>query len=250
MSPDRSLGLRAGAAAVLAVLLLVPFALLAGFVAGEWAPLRDADAAVSETLHAYALGHPGWVDALLAISLVFSPTALRVAALVLVIWLVRRKRAIGLAWWVGITMAVGGILGAVLKLLVGRDRPDLLNPVAQATGLSFPSGHALNSALAATVFVLVLLPFAGDRPGRRAALWAAAILVPLLTGFSRVGLGVHFVSDVVAGWLVGVAVAALTTVVFARRRGRQPARTTEDGAAEPGPGGERPGPSRTEPARR
>jgi undecaprenyl-diphosphatase len=232
MPLDRSLGLRLGVAGVLAVLLLVPFALLAVFVAGDWAPLHDGDATISTALHAFALGHPGWVDVQLAISLVFSPMALRVAALVLVIWLVRRKRAIGLAWWVGITMAVGGILGAVLKLLVGRDRPDLLNPVAQAAGYSFPSGHALNSALTAAVFLLVLLPFTRGRPGRRAALWAAAIAVPLVTGLSRIGLGVHFTSDVVAGWLLGIAVVAVTTVAFEKWRsgsGRRPVSAAGEG---------------------
>lgn len=231
MPLDRSLGLRLGVAALLAVLLLGPFALLAVFVAGDWAPLRDADAAVSDALHTYAVADPGWVDVLLAISLVFSPMALRAAALVLVVRLVRRGET-RVAWWAGVTMAVGGILGVLLKLLVGRDRPDLLNPVAQAAGYSFPSGHALNSALAAAVFLLVLLPFTRHRPGRRAALWAAAIVMPLVTGLSRVGLGVHYTSDVIAGWLLGIAVVALTTIAFESRRaraGRRPVRATGEG---------------------
>ncbi len=220
MRPDRFLGLRLGVAAALAVVLLVPFALLAVFVAGDSAPLRDADAALSDALHTFAAGRPGWVTVLLGVSLVFSPMVLRVAALVLVIWLVRRRHAIGVAWWAGLTMAAGGILGALLKLLVGRDRPEVLNPVAQAAGYSFPSGHALNSALAAAVFLLVLLPFTRHRPGRRAALWAAAIVVPLITGLSRIGLGVHYTSDVVAGWLLGVAVVAATTAGYERWRAR------------------------------
>jgi undecaprenyl-diphosphatase len=129
-------------------------------------------------------------------------------------------------------MAVGGILGVLLKLLVGRDRPELLDPVAQAAGYSFPSGHALNSALAAGVFLLVLLPFVRDHPGRRAALWAGVILLPLLTGLSRVFLGVHYTSDVVAGWLLGVAVVAATTVAFEGRRARggpRPVRAADEG---------------------
>ena len=232
MLPDRSLGLRLGVAATVAVVLLVPFALLAAFVIGDWAPLHSADAAVTDALHSFALGHPGWVGAMAAWSLVFSPMVLRVAALVLVIWLVRRRHEIAVAWWAGITMAAGGILGVILKLLVGRDRPDLLNPVAQATGYSFPSGHALNSALTAGVFLLVLLPFVRDRPGRRVALWVAVLVVPLITGLTRIGLGVHFTSDVVAGWLLGVAVVAVTTAAFESRRaraGRRPVRATEEG---------------------
>ena len=232
MRLDRSLGLRLGVAAGLAVLLLVPFALLAAVVAGGWAPLRDADAAVTDALHGYALDHPGWVDAMVVLTNVFSPMVLRVAVLVLVIWLVRRLHATRVAWWAGVTMAAGGLLGVLLKLLVGRDRPDLLNPVAQAAGYSFPSGHALNGALAAGVFLLVLLPFTAGRPGRRAALWAGALAVPLISGLTRIGLGVHYTSDVVAGWLLGVAVVAATAAAFDRwrvRSGRRPARATGEG---------------------
>lgn len=232
MRLDRSLGLRLGVAAGLAVLLLVPFALLAAVVAGGWAPLREADAAVTDALHAVALARPGWVDAMLVLTNVFSPMVLRVAVLVLVIWLVRRRRAVAVAWWAAATMAAGGIIGALLKLLVGRDRPDLLNPVAQAVGYSFPSGHALNATLAGGVFLLVLLPFAGGRPGRRAALWAAAIGMPLISGLTRIGLGVHYTSDVIAGWLLGVAVVAATTAAYESwrtRTGRRDVRPAGEG---------------------
>jgi membrane-associated phospholipid phosphatase len=217
------LGMRLTTASVLALLVLVPFALIAVLVTGNWAPLHDLDAGVTDTLHAWALQHPGWIDAAVWWTNIFSPTGLRLAALILVIWLVRR-RARRLALWVVTTMVVGGLLGMVLKLLVGRHRPDLLDPVARAAGFSFPSGHALNAALAAGVFVLVLLPFARD--GKRWLLWGAAIAVTVLTGLSRIVLGVHWTSDVVAGWLLGVAVVAVTAAAFTRWR---PVAAAEDG---------------------
>ena len=229
---DRSLGLRLGVAGVLAPVVLVPFALLAAFVAGEWTPIFNADLAVTDVLHGFAEANPFWVTFMEVCSWVFAPNTLRVAALILVIWLVRRRQAPRLALWVVVTMAVGGILAAVLKLLVGRDRPELLDPVARAAGYSFPSGHAANAALTAGVFLLVLLPFAREHPGRRAALWIAAIVMPLVTGVSRIGLGVHWTSDVVAGWLLGVAVVAATTVAFQgwrARQGRRPEQATVEG---------------------
>jgi len=218
---DRTLGLRLGVAATMSAALLVPVALLAAFVMGDWMPLHNLDATVSDRLHVFAVAHPSWAEAMRVWSVVFGPMALRVAALVLVVWLIRRHRARQLALWVVVTMVTGGVLAALLKLLVGRDRPELLDPVARAAGYSFPSGHAANAALTAGVFLLVLLPFARERPGRRALLWTVAIVVTVVTGVCRVVLGVHFTSDVVAGWLLGVAVVAATTVAFRLHQDRR-----------------------------
>jgi undecaprenyl-diphosphatase len=105
--------------------------------------------------------------------------------------------------------------------------------VARAAGYSFPSGHASNATLAAGVLLLVFLPFAG-RGAARAALWAAALLITVLTGLSRVALGVHFASDVLGGWLLAVAVLAATTAAFTSWRahtGLRPVRPTRDGVA-------------------
>ncbi len=222
---DYSPAVRLTVASVGAVLLLVPFALLAALIVGNNATLHGFDQRVTEALHGFALRHEWWVLLMQAWSWIFDPMVWRLAALGLVIWLVRRG-AKPLAWWVGLTMAAGGLLGALLKLLIGRDRPELLEPVSRAVGYAFPSGHALNSALGATVFLLVLLPVVRAKK----ALWAAAVLIPLVTAVSRVALGVHWSSDVVAGLLLGVAVAASTAAAFQtrrRRRERRPEVLTE-----------------------
>jgi undecaprenyl-diphosphatase len=225
---DTSLGLRLGVAAAAALLLLVPFALLAALVVGDWGPLHDLDSTVTNALHGFAIGHPGWVRAMVVWSFVFDPNSWRVAAVLLAVWLLRRG-ARPLAIWVLTTMTVGGVLGALLKLLVGRHRPDLLDPVARAVGFSFPSGHALNNALGAGVFVLVLLPFVRDRPVRRVVLWVAAIVIPLVTAFCRVGLGLHWTSDVVAGLFLGFAVVAGMAAAYETWRGRRPAQVAAEG---------------------
>jgi membrane-associated phospholipid phosphatase len=216
-----TLGVRTTLAAGLSVGLLVPFGAIAALVVGKAAGLRELDNEVTNTLHAYAIGHPHWVDLMAWWSLAFDPNVWRVGALAMVIWLSRRQEKM-LAWWVVATMTAGGALGGVLKLLFGRHRPDLLDPVARATGFSFPSGHALNAALGAAVFLLVLLPRTRRR-AQRVALLVAGVGIPLVTAYSRVALGVHWTSDVVAGLLLGVAVPAVTVAFFQRRRVREDA---------------------------
>ncbi|MGX6606306.1 phosphatase PAP2 family protein [Micromonosporaceae bacterium Da 78-11] len=240
-SPDEpSLNIRLTVASVAAIVLLVPFALIAVLIIGDVPWLHQLDETLTDALHTFAEGHPGWVRFMAGWSLVFDPNTWRVGALLLAVWLVRRRNSWPLALWVAVTMTVGGVLGALLKLLVGRNRPDLLDPVARASGYSFPSGHALNNALGAAVFVLVLLPLVRERPRLRIALWTAAVVIPLVTGVSRVVLGVHWTSDVVAGWLLGVAVVAATAMGFLARRRRRTAHLSTEGldpeiADEPAP---------------
>jgi membrane-associated phospholipid phosphatase len=193
------------ARAGLTVLLLAPVAVLAAFVSAGWAPLRAFDRAVADRLHEVAHGAPALTTVMTWLTNLFQPNVFRVAAFILVIWLARRG-ARRTATWVAVTMIAGGVLGGLLKLLFGRARPDFLDPVAAAVGYAFPSGHALNSALAVTIAVL-LVP-------RWWALW----LIPLLTALSRVYLGVHWTSDVIAGLLLGAAVPLLTAWAFTRDR--------------------------------
>ncbi|MEU4774160.1 phosphatase PAP2 family protein [Micromonospora sp. NPDC023644] len=232
LHPDHARGLRLTLAAAAAFLVAVPFTLLAVLVLGDWAPLRRLDTAVTDALVGYAADHPAWVRLMTLWTDVFAPMPLRVGALLLVLWLVHRG-ARQLAVWVAVTMAVGGLLSPLLKLLVGRPRPDLPEPVAEAPGMAFPSGHALNAALAAGVLLVVFLPHA--RPVARRVVWAAALLLALVTGFSRVALGVHWTSDVLAGWLLGVAVVAATAAALTVWRAAPPGRPAPP--ADHGPAG-------------
>ncbi|MGN9778563.1 phosphatase PAP2 family protein [Micromonospora sp. H33] len=225
LHPDHARGLRLTLALTAAFLVLVPFTLLALLVLSSWAPLRRLDGAVTEALVGYGLDHPAWAGTMSVWTDVFGPMPLRVGALVLVLWLLRIG-ARQLALWVATTMTVGGVLGPLLKLLVGRPRPDLPEPLAQAVGLAFPSGHALNAALAAGVLLVVFLPAAG-RPGGRYAVCAGALVLAGVTGFSRVALGVHWASDVVAGWLLGAAVVTATAAAFTVWRAVPPAAAPE-----------------------
>ncbi|GAB2574353.1 hypothetical protein Aab01nite_15770 [Paractinoplanes abujensis] len=207
--------MRLAVAAAGAVVLVVPFAVIAALIVGNVGWLHDLDHDVSAPVHDFSLAHPAWASFMWWWCLVFDPWTWRAAALALVIWLVRRG-ARPLAYWVAITMIAGGLLGVLLKLVFERQRPSFLDPVATAVGYSFPSGHALNNALGAAVIVMALWSFVPRR--RRRWLVAAGIAVPALTGLFRIGLGVHWLSDVVGGWLFGLAVVAATTAAFVARR--------------------------------
>lgn len=238
--PDRSLGLRLTVAAAAALLVLVPFSVLALLVISAWWPLRQLDERLAETLHRIAVAHPGWASATQTWTDVFGPGPLRVAVLAVAAWLWWRG-ARRVALWAATTMVTGGLLGATLKLLFGRDRPELLDPVSHAPGYSFPSGHALTAALAAGVLLLAFLPYldrVGDARRRRAArwaMWAGAVILTVVTGLSRIALGVHWMSDIIGGWVLGAAVVAATTAAFATWRdrvGRRPTSPATEGVVE------------------
>jgi len=112
--------------------------------------------------------------------------------------------------------AGGGGIGLVIltaKRLVGRDRPNAPSAVISVDGFSFPSGHAAGAAAVGTVCAWMLCRWVVHRWAAQVAVWAATITVIMLIGFSRAYLGVHYLTDVLAGWLVGTAWAGAVIVV-------------------------------------
>lgn len=209
---DRKFGARLLASAAVAAVAAVPFGLLLVLVEGRWQPLRRLDSGAAHSLHATALDHPEWTSTLRFLSdWVWDPTTLRLAVAVLTAWLLYRK-AWRLAAWSAVTAVAGGVIGLLVKTVVERARPSLEDPVAQAPGFSFPSGHAMTATTSFAIFLLVLLPMVPR--AWHVACWCVAGLSVVGVGFTRVALGVHWFSDVVGGWLLGLAVVALTAWAF------------------------------------
>jgi len=209
---DRAFGVRLLGAAAVAALSAVPFALVLVLVEGHWRPLRAVDSGAAGHLHRTALDHPAWTSTLRFLSdWVWDPLTLRCAVAVLTGWLLYR-RAWRLAAWSAVTAVAGGLTGLLVKVVVERARPSLEYPVARAPGFSFPSGHAMTATTTFAVLLLVLLPLVPRRG--RVVCWAVAGLSVLGVGFTRVALGVHWFSDVVGGWLLGLAVVASTAWAF------------------------------------
>lgn len=196
-------------------LVAVPFAGLLALVDARWAPLRHLDDVTTRDTHSYVWQHPALRGPLRATASLTHPWVFRVIVILLAVWQVLRG-----AWWAAVwalvTMTVAGLLVTGVKSLVARPRPVLPDPIAHASGASFPSGHALGAVVGCAVIVLILLPVL--RGAWRAVAWTVAAVIGLASGAFRVLLGVHYVSDVVAGWILGVAIVAAALAAFATWR--------------------------------
>ncbi len=113
------------------------------------------------------------------------------------------------------SVAGGTALNDLLKYVFARPRPDLVLPTTQVFTSSFPSGHA---AVSAVVYLTLGALLARDAPSVAGKIYvmAVAIFIVFLVGVSRVFLGVHYPTDVLAGWCIGSA-WALTCWLAANR---------------------------------
>ena len=111
-----------------------------------------------------------------------------------------------------VAVAGGQVLSSLLKVGIDRPRPELVSHLVTETSLSFPSGHAMLSAV--TYLTLGSLA-ARFLPGRVAKIYvlSLSVLVAVLVGVSRIYLGVHWPSDVLAGWCAGFGWAMLCWLV-------------------------------------
>ncbi len=124
--------------------------------------------------------------------------------------------AAGARYRLAALMAASALLATLANLLlkgaIDRARPDLVGHLTHVSNPSFPSGHALLSA-SIILTIAGLVAFAARRRREKAAILVTAALICVGIGASRVWLGVHWPSDVLAGWLIGAAWAAGTLLV-------------------------------------
>ena len=118
----------------------------------------------------------------------------------LVLW--RARRWVVAAGWTA-ALVGGGLLNLALKDVVRRARPADADLFLVGHSWSFPSGHAMGSLLCYGMLAYLLLVYRHPSPWLRPVIVAGAVALVLLVGVSRVCLGVHYVSDVLAGWTAG-----------------------------------------------
>lgn len=152
-----------------------------------------------------------WVRDLTAMGGSLLITLYTTLAVVALVWLRCRREAMLLA----LTVISGSLVNTLLKAVFGRPRPEIVPHLTEAGGASFPSGHSFNSA---STYIALALAFAAlsPRAGVRHTLIAGAVLLSLAIAWSRVWLGVHWPSDVMAGWLGGAAWAFTASAVLYR----------------------------------
>ena len=211
MGPIQRYGLRATLFAIAVLLVAVPFSLLLIQIVIE-GPATRWDASAAQSLTEAVRRMPPALALMHALSFLGSPVWFWVLGSVvgISIWFrTRRRRPV---IFIAVTGWLGGLIGTAVKVLVGRPRPELDEPLAHALGMSFPSGHAMTSVVMYGALLLVVLPLVAG--AWRSMLVTATGLVVLGIGVSRLVLGVHFITDVVGGWLLGGAWLAASTAAF------------------------------------
>ncbi|HEV2374425.1 MAG TPA: phosphatase PAP2 family protein [Streptosporangiaceae bacterium] len=197
------------------------FTVLLVLVRLRWRPLESVDHGAAAGLNNLIAGQHTAITVVKDVTLLGSTIVLSalIAAAVVLLALRRRWR---LAVYLTVTGAGALVLDPVVKVLVGRLRPVVAHPVAHAPGNSFPSGHSLGSLACYGALYLVFAPAARGRWRTWFGI-VVAVLVALV-GTSRILLGVHFISDVLGGWAIGITWLGLTTVAFelARRAAGRP----------------------------
>lgn len=212
--------LRAGVyAGILAVVLFG----VGYLVRSQWDPLQSLDDDIIDRTTSVTRERPRLREALIVWQEVTQPWRLYVVGTLLCLWVWLRHGLRTRAWWCFGTMMIAWNLGLVAKLVVQRSRPIVEDPVSEAPGYSFPSGHALNAAAWATLVVILVWPLLRS-PAARAGAAAFAVVVPVLTALDRVFLGVHFPSDVTVGLVTG---AGLALASYAGYSGWNPPHPTE-----------------------
>lgn len=172
---------------------------------------RAFDMAILRAARSLRALHPGMAEVMRDLSGLGSVTVLTLLSVFTVGYLaVVRSRPVALS--VAAVVITGSVGVSLLKTWFGRPRPDVAFAYLVVPGMSFPSGHA---AMSAIVFLTLGVSLANARSRTREQLYilAVATLMTVLVGISRIALGVHWATDVLAGWAMGTAWALFWLLV-------------------------------------
>jgi len=138
------------------------------------------------------------------ISMIGSPAAMAVLFLAAVLYLWRAKQRTLLVAWV-LSYVGGTVLDGVIKDVVRRPRPEFAAKFLHYSSWSFPSGHSMGSLIGFAMLAYTIVRVGKIESMRvKVSVWVGALIMIALVGYSRIYLGVHYLSDVVAGYTLGV----------------------------------------------
>ncbi len=201
------------------VLLAGPLVALVLAVRSADNPVQRVDHRLAASLHTMAIHHPAYTRAMQIVSDIGS-VLWWVILVPVAAWLAYRAR-FRLAAFV-LVSAVGSVaLNRAVKHLVGRPRPTFLHPVSAAGGWSFPSGHA-QAAVVGVIILGAVVPSLARRPVPAAVL----VVVALLIAYSRIALGMHYLSDLVGSLVLGAAWMLVSSSIFTPWTSALPSRRT------------------------
>ena len=164
-------------------------------------PLTAVDVQLAEWFRAHATTAGDRVA--VAISMIGSPPTMAAIALVVAVVLVLKRWWIVLGGWIA-TFTAGAVLDWMLKRVIHRPRPPGALAFLHGESFSFPSGHAMGSVVGYGMLAYLLVRFWATRWKARTSVPTITILVVLAIGLSRLYLGVHYFSDVIGGYAVGL----------------------------------------------
>lgn len=221
--PAGRYGLRLTLFAVAATLVAIPFSYLLLQVVDS-GPLTRVDQGVAEGIHEWIRDSRPLVALAFFFSFLGVPPWFYVTIGGSAYWFYRNGY-----WRVALFMVttplLGGLISTAVKVLVDRPRPELDEPITEAFGKSFPSGHAMSSTVGYGTLLLAFMPFIPPRWRKRAV--AVYVLLVLSIAASRLGLGVHYLSDVVGGIVLGAAWLCVSVATFRIWRREQRKRTAD-----------------------
>jgi len=161
----------------------------------------------------FVTNRPGWLVSIAKVlAVVGDETVLLPLTLVIaVVTFARGRRSLATAAPFP-AMMLTSVIVALSKALVGRERPPVGQQLMETASASMPSGHA---AYAAALAAVAWFTIGGSAPSRTVR--TAAVAAALAAGVARLVLGVHWLTDVLAGWLVGALVGACVVALLRRR---------------------------------
>lgn len=221
LDPEQRYGLRATLFALAVALVGAPFGWILAQVVRKGSLVR-ADTSAARALHNAVYGHRTLITALKALTFIGTPIFLTAVVVISSVFLLRRHRHRLMAFLI-VTSAGGGIIDSIVKIIVNRQRPNLANPLITVHGRSFPSGHVMSSTIVYGALLLIFLPAISKR--WRAPSIVAVFLLVVSIAVSRLALGAHFITDVIGGFVLGLAWLIASTAAFSiwrEERGRKP----------------------------